>query len=320
MCRMNPKVDFAFKKLFGSEENKDILMAVINSVLSNAYEMEGRVFTPIANIELRNPYNLADYQTGKLTILDIKAQDEKDIWYDIEMQIGYQDYFAKRAMYYWSKVYTDQLTSKGRYGTLNKVIGISFLDFKYLPGEPHHNIYRLLNSSSHQELEDICELHFIELEKFKLELPQVHTALDRWITFLNHAGEYNSKSIPVELAQDEMVKKAVRKLDVLSMSEEEWEIYKDREKSRMDQLGVLESAMRKAKEEGLAVGLAEGRQEGRQEGRVEGRVEGRAEGELKARQELVLKMLHAGMDIIQIAHVTGLSKECVEKLVLGDAI
>ena len=269
MCRLNPKVDFAFKKLFGSEENKDLLMALINSVLSNAYEMEQREFTPITSIELRNPYNLADYQAGKMTILDIKAQDEKNIWYDIEMQIGYQAYFAKRAMYYWSQVYTEQLKSKGRYGTLNKVIGISFLDFECFTGVPHHNIYRLLNSISKAELEDICELHFVELEKFKRELPGVLSALDRWILFLNHAGEYDSRNIPGDLAQDEMVKKAVTRLDVLSLSEEEWEIYKDREKARMDQLGILESAISKAREEGMEEGMEKGLEKGLEQGKAD---------------------------------------------------
>ena len=78
MCKLNPKVDFAFKKLFGSEENKSILIDFINSVVSQ----ENR----IANIELKNPYNIENYKNGKMTILDIKAVDEKGTWYDIEMQ------------------------------------------------------------------------------------------------------------------------------------------------------------------------------------------------------------------------------------------
>ncbi|WP_367277775.1 PD-(D/E)XK nuclease family transposase [Clostridium sp.] len=60
MCKLNPKVDFAFKKLFGSEENKSILIAFINSVVSE----ENRVI----NIELKNPYNISNYRKGKMTI------------------------------------------------------------------------------------------------------------------------------------------------------------------------------------------------------------------------------------------------------------
>lgn len=80
MCRINPKVDFAFKKLFGSEENKDILISFINAILSEDEQ--------IKDIELKNPYNIANYKENKMSILDIKAVDENGTWYDIEMQIA----------------------------------------------------------------------------------------------------------------------------------------------------------------------------------------------------------------------------------------
>lgn len=87
MCRLNPKVDFAFKKLFGSSENKDILISFINSVLSEDEQVK--------DIELKNPYNIASYRKGKMTILDIKAVDENGTWYDIEMQLAGQGYYGK---------------------------------------------------------------------------------------------------------------------------------------------------------------------------------------------------------------------------------
>lgn len=66
MCHINPKVDFAFKKLFGSEENQNLLISLLNAILTLA--------PPIIEVELRNPYNLTDYRAGKLSILDIKAK------------------------------------------------------------------------------------------------------------------------------------------------------------------------------------------------------------------------------------------------------
>jgi len=68
MCRINPRVDFAFKKLFGSEENKDLLMSLINAVVGEEDQ--------VVDLTLKNPYNLADYQAGKMSILDIKAEDK----------------------------------------------------------------------------------------------------------------------------------------------------------------------------------------------------------------------------------------------------
>jgi len=69
MCKLNPKVDFAFKKLFASPENKDLLISFINSMLSEEEQ--------ISNIELKNPFNIANYRKGKMAILDIKAVDEE---------------------------------------------------------------------------------------------------------------------------------------------------------------------------------------------------------------------------------------------------
>jgi predicted transposase/invertase (TIGR01784 family) len=90
MCRINPKVDFAFKKLLGSEENKYLLISLINAVVSEEDQ--------VADVTLRNPYSLADYQAGKMSILDIKAVDRKGCWFNVEMQISEDLYFDKRAI------------------------------------------------------------------------------------------------------------------------------------------------------------------------------------------------------------------------------
>ena len=97
MCRINPRVDFAFKKLFGSEENKEILIHFINSVISE----KDRVI----DLEIKNPYNSKDFRVDKLSIMDIKAQDTNGKWFNIEMQIIDQDFFERRALYYWSRLY-----------------------------------------------------------------------------------------------------------------------------------------------------------------------------------------------------------------------
>ena len=78
MCKINPRVDFAFKKLFGSEENKDLLISLINAIVSQQDQ--------VVELELKNPYNLADYQAGKMSILDIKAKAENGQWFNVEIQ------------------------------------------------------------------------------------------------------------------------------------------------------------------------------------------------------------------------------------------
>lgn len=92
MCQVNPRVGFAFKKLFGNEENKDLLLALINVVVSEEDQAE--------DIELRNPYNLADCQAGKMFVLDVKTVDRKGRWYNVKMQSSQYLNFEKRAIYY----------------------------------------------------------------------------------------------------------------------------------------------------------------------------------------------------------------------------
>ncbi|MDO9105403.1 MAG: Rpn family recombination-promoting nuclease/putative transposase, partial [Methylovulum sp.] len=99
MCKINPRVDFAFKKLFGSEENKDLLISLINAVVSEDQQ--------VVEVELKNPYNLAAYQAGKMSILDIKAKSEQGRWFNVEMQISEDYNFDKRAIYYWAKLVTE---------------------------------------------------------------------------------------------------------------------------------------------------------------------------------------------------------------------
>ena len=90
MCRINPRVDFAFKKLFGSEENKDLLISLINAIISPTDQ--------ITEIELKNPYSLANYRAGKMSIMDIKARDKTGKWFNVEMQISEDFYYDKRIL------------------------------------------------------------------------------------------------------------------------------------------------------------------------------------------------------------------------------
>jgi len=138
---LNPRVDFAFKKLFGSEENKDILISFINAVLPENEQ--------IADLTLRNPYNSKNFYNDKLSILDIKAVDTKGQQFNIEMQISEQLHYDRRALYYWSKLYSEQLKQGESFSSLNKTIGIHILNFNVLEDEPnYHNVFHVLNKET----------------------------------------------------------------------------------------------------------------------------------------------------------------------------
>ncbi len=244
MCRINPKVDLVFKKLFGSEENKDLLKSLINSLLPEAQQ--------VVEIHLKNPYNLTDYIDGKLSILDIKAVDQKGKWYDIEMQVEGQGYYGQRAMYYWGKVYTEQMETGGMFAKLKKTIVISILDFVYFQGdERYHRIVAPMDTDTAQRYEnlDYMDLHFVELKKFHKELKDISTTLDRWVTFLNNAYQYEKNNIPEELLQDKEVKKAIEKLDVMHLDQKEREHYESARKAMWNRAEELRTAEEKGKKE-----------------------------------------------------------------------
>ena len=239
MCRLNPRVDFAFKKLFGSEENKDILISFINSIIDEEDQIEDLI--------LKNPYNAKKFKDDKLSILDVKAVDQTGTWFNIEMQITDQEYYDKRALYYWSRLYTEQLESGVNYDQLEKTIVINLLNFNCLEEDNYHNVYKLLNCDSQAELINHLEIHFIELDKYDKDLTDVRTTLDRWTDFLKKAHQYNKNKIPSQLSEIQSIEKAIKVLDTMYLNEDERDVYEARLKWLRDE----EMALRKAKKKEL---------------------------------------------------------------------
>jgi predicted transposase/invertase (TIGR01784 family) len=280
MCKINLRVDFAFKLIFGSEQNKDILLSLLNSILEDyqAY--------PIESIEILNPFIGKDYSKGKLVILDIRARDERGEYYHIEMQITDQYYYSKRALYYWAKLYESQLKEAIGFNNLTRTVSINILNFKALKKIKYHSAHRIKDLDDNTELTDQLEIHFIELEKFTKDLPDLKKTLDRWIYFLKHAEKFTKDNLPEELKEVEPIKKASELLDKVSLNDEEREIYEARLKLLRDEEGAIETA----------------------------RLRGVEEGEKNKLKEIVKKSLQMNLSIEQINQLTGLKPDEIEKL------
>ena len=134
--RISPRIDIAFKKIFGVEENKDLLISLINSIVSNDDQ--------VADVTLLNPYNPKNFKQDKLSILDIKAKGADGKRFNIEIQISDEADYDKRALYYWAKLYTEQLRVSQGYSSLSKAIGIHILNFTSIPEvKNYHNVFHL---------------------------------------------------------------------------------------------------------------------------------------------------------------------------------
>jgi predicted transposase/invertase (TIGR01784 family) len=309
MANYNPKIDLVFRKLFGSDENKDILLSFVNAVL----EKEDQ----IVSLEIKNPYNLADYVKSKTSILDIKAQDANSNMYDIEMQIGELGHYGKRALYYLSKIFADQINKGEDYASLNRTIGIHLLDFTYFRDSRYkrHVVFKDYETNEIYPELNYEELYFIELPNFKKQYSEISTVLERWITFLNKAQVLSKNSLPAEMTKEAAILKAFDKLEIISFGEEEKVIYEAEVKQRMDNREELRTAIEKGIAKGKAEGLAEGKAEGIAEGKAEGIAEGKAEGIQEGMEKTARNFLSMGIDKETVARATGLTVEQIDVLI-----
>ncbi len=116
---ISPIVNFAFLKLFASEQNKLVLRAFLNAILKLQY--------PIVDLQIANPFNLQDFEEDKQSILDIKARDSNGRIFNVEMQLANYAAFPKRIVFYGCEIYTDQLRTGDDYSNLNPVYCISII-------------------------------------------------------------------------------------------------------------------------------------------------------------------------------------------------
>lgn len=310
MERISPRVDLAFKKIFGVEENKDLLISLINSIVGPEDQ--------VSDVTLLNPYNPKNFATDKLSILDIKATNQDGKRFNIEMQITDEADYDKRALYYWAKIYTEQLKVSEDYSKLEKAIGIHILNFTSIPElEKYHNTFQITEKETGLLYFKDLELHTIELTKFidnsDENLAQiaakVKNALDVWTAFLMRNDLLNSDNLPKELNNPDL-KKAINVLNVMNFSAEERDAYEDRLKWLRIEANTLKKYEQKGREEGIEIGLEKGKAEGIEIGIAKGKAEGMEQG-IKL---TVINMLKQKLSDSLIMQVTGLTKEELDRL------
>jgi len=296
--RINPRVDIAFKKIFGTEENKDLLISLINSIVSKEDQ--------VVDITLLNPYNQKNFKQDKLSILDIKAKGNHGKTFNIEIQITDEADYDKRALYYWARLYTEQLKEKGDYDSLEKVIGIHILNFiSILDSEKYHNAFHITEKQTRLHYFKELELHTIELKKFKEALgkdfedlgSKIQNALDLWSAFLLRNDLLSAARLP-KFLENVPVKKALKVLNVMNFSDDEREIYE----GKLKWLRIEASSLKKAEEKGLEKGLEKGFQKGKEKGRLEEKL------------AIAQSMFKENFPIKQIERFTGLDERELRKL------
>ncbi|MEC4987776.1 MAG: Rpn family recombination-promoting nuclease/putative transposase [Oscillatoria sp. PMC 1068.18] len=252
---ISPKTDFAFKKIFGSDQSKDILISFLNAIIYSGNLV-------IEDLEIIDPANAGDVVELKDTYLDVKAVLQDRTTVIIEMQVWNVEAFEKRIIYNLCKTYGNQLKSGQGYFDLNPVIALTITDFNlFTATEKVINRFYFQEEAEHFSYqENELKMVFVELPKFHKKLEDLENVADKWIYFIKEAPSL--EIIPPKMSEVPQIEKALNIANQASLSVEELEKLHKQELYIEDRRGAITFAKREGREQG--------RQEGRQEGKLEG--------------------------------------------------
>ena len=188
---IDPKVDYAFKRLFGVDANRSLLIHLLGAVLELPPERA------IVEVEILNPFNEKEKWDDKLSIVDIKARDQRGRQFNIEMQLAAHPFIRQRLLYYWARLHQQQLHAGDDYLEVKPTVGIYFIDDDLFPNVPeHHSKFLLLHSRLHIPFSEDQALHVVELPKFQLKPEELVSPLDLWCYFFAMPIHWMSPSFP----------------------------------------------------------------------------------------------------------------------------
>ncbi|MFP3016989.1 MAG: Rpn family recombination-promoting nuclease/putative transposase [Wolbachia sp.] len=275
---LDPKNNYAFVRIFGTEKNKDILIHFLNDVLNLTGEAK------IKNVQFLSPIQNPDIAAKKESIVDVLCRDSAGVQFICEMQVARTTGFEKRAQYYAAGAYFSQAGIGDKYHELKEVIFIAITDFVLFPNKSAYK-------SDHVTLDKITHEHdlkdfsytFIELPKFpKTKEDQLESIVEKWIFFFKYASETSEKDLKKIVGSDEIIGRAYNELIEYNWTKEERTIYQQAKKNEDDNVSCLNQKFN--------------------EGKIEGKI------------EVAKNLLKAGVSVNLVAESTGLPKDEIEQL------
>ena len=243
----DPKEDFIFKMIFGSEENKSILISLLNSILKGKPH--------IKDLTIENNEISKIFKDNKSSRLDIVATSDEDIKFNIEMQCRKTKDIINRTLFYASKLYTKDLKENEDYNKI-KVISIwIFAENVTDRIEPISEAYVTFQGNEKDKYEvmtDNFRIIYLELKKYLINSYDYNDKLTKWVNFLTNPIKLDKNTI-----EDEDIEKAVKTLEYISTSKEERLIIEKIIEGRNDYYSAKNIAREEGKEEGLKEGKIE---------------------------------------------------------------
>ena len=277
--------DYAFKRVFGVEENKDVLQDLLECILDIPPET-------IAGLELLDKEFHKDSISDKTGVLDVKLRLKNNTIIDIEIQNRWNSEFIQRTIFYWAKMYTENLKTGEVYTKLPKCITINIVGEGFDLNSLIHSEYNVVEKHINDRLSDELEIHFLNLAKVKeqdenTESDEKKKKLYNWLKFI----ETDNPEVREMLAQESpMMAKANATIEVMEMSPKEKLLYENRMKYEHDKASWKH------------VGYQEGIEQGIERGSYQTKLE-----------TAKLMRMH-NYPIAEICTISGLSKEEVEAI------
>lgn len=272
---LDPKNDLAFKRIFGSEKNKEILIHFLNDIFA-------RTTNPVEDVTFLKTALDPEVAAQRTSSVDILCEDAEGDRFIVEMQVSKEPGFEKRAQYYAAKTYIEQREKGVAYQDLKSVTFLAITDFTLFPDKPtylsHHQILDL--ETLDRNLKDFS-FSFLELPKFKKKKNQLTTMTEKWAYFFKDAPETKEADLAEIIGSDLIIARAYEELNRFSWSQEELRAYDSVDRKTESNKAVLKGAFEDGKAEGIA------------------------EGKIKIAQ----KLLSTGMLIEDVCEVTGLLRD-----------
>jgi predicted transposase/invertase (TIGR01784 family) len=243
MGLMLPKVDIAFKLLFGDERSKDILTDFLKAALPELADEEFEELTIV------DPQLKREFIGDKLEILDVKVRTGRGKSIDIDIQVSAIPEMRSRITYYLCNMITEQIGRGGYYSELKRAISIVITDYDFIPETGRcHTVYRMLETEEYFPFNDLMEIHVLNMERLSGE---GEGRLLDWLRFLKAETEEEFEMLA---GKDPVIEEAYCKLQVMSEDEANRMIYEARLKAQRDEYSRLQGALRKGREQGWQEG------------------------------------------------------------------
>ena len=294
---INPFTDVGFKRIFGQEMSKPVLIAFLNSLLKDEHH--------IVDVKYLDKEQLGISDGDRSLIYDIFCETEGGEHIIVEMQNKYQPYFKKRSIYYVSRSIVEQgeRGSQWKYD-IKAVYLVAFLNFKLSDiSDDFRTDVALMDMKRRTVFSDKVRLIYLQLPYFTKEADDCENDFERIIYVLKHMDVL--KRMPWIL-QDSVFKKLSEIAEVASLNKEERKQYDESLRHYRDTLIVMEGQYME--------GEKKGRAEGRAEGLAEGEKKGRAEGRTEEKLDNARKMKAKGFAVEDILDITGLTAEEIDTL------